>query len=65
MVHDNSSGGSPDAPEGPSRGPLVALLLIVLLCVGGYFLAGRLRAGNRVQDCVMAGRSNCAPLPGG
>ena len=54
-----------DTPEGPSRGPLLALLLIVVLCVGGYFLAGQLRASNRVQDCVMAGRSNCAPLPGG
>ena len=61
MVHDNS----PDAPERPARGPLIALLLILVLCVGGYFLAGQLRSSSRIQDCVMAGRGNCAPLPGG
>lgn len=54
-----------ETPEGPSRGPLIALLAIVALCLGGYFLAGQLRASSRVQDCVLAGRSNCAPLPGG
>ncbi len=51
----------PDGPTG--RGPLVALVVIVVLVVGGYWLAQHIRAANRVQDCVMAGRSNCAPVP--
>ncbi len=60
------NGEAPDGtPGGPSRGPLIALLVIAALCVGGYFLVGQLRASGQVQDCVMAGRSNCAPLPGG
>ncbi len=51
---------SQDGPMG--RGPLVALVVIVVLVVGGYLLAQHIRAANRVQDCVMAGRTNCAPV---
>lgn len=49
-------------PEGPSRGALIALVVIVLLVVGGYWLAQHIRAASRIQDCVMAGRTNCAPI---
>ena len=54
----------PEAPQdGAGRGPLIALVLLVILAAGGYWLAEHLRAANRVQDCVMAGRANCAPVP--
>jgi hypothetical protein len=56
---------SDGAPDGPSRGPLIALLVIVVLCLGGYFLFSRIRASNSLQDCVMSGRTNCAPVSGG
>ena len=42
------------------RGPLVALALLVAIVIGGVFLSGALRSSNKVQDCVMAGRTNCA-----
>ncbi len=57
------TGDTPEPPqEGPSRGALIALVLIVALVVAGYWLSQRIRAATQVQDCVMAGRTNCAPL---
>ncbi len=50
-------------PDGSSnRGALVALAVILVLVVGGLWLASRLRADGQIQDCVMAGRTNCAPI---
>jgi hypothetical protein len=48
------------ADHGPS--PLVMLVMTVLLVVGGYFLAMKLKDMARLQDCVMSGRTNCAPV---
>lgn len=44
------------------RGALVAVLVIAILVAGGIWLGQSLRGTGRVQDCVMAGRSNCAPI---
>ena len=51
-----------DAPGGPPRGALVALAVILLLVLGGLWLAHTLHGVGRLQDCVMAGRTNCAPV---
>jgi hypothetical protein len=48
------------AEQGPSA--LVMLVVTVLLVVGGYFLAIKLKDMARLQDCVMSGRTNCAPI---
>lgn len=66
-------GARPEPPEpgsGPDREPpqdqgpsaLVLLVVTVLLVVGGYFLSMKLRDMGRLQDCVMSGRTNCAPI---
>jgi hypothetical protein len=34
----------------------------VLLVLGGLWLQQHLRADNQIQDCVMSGRTNCAPI---
>ena len=47
---------------GSNRGPLVALIVVVVLVLGGLWLQQRLRADSQIQDCVMSGRSNCAPI---
>ena len=63
---------SPSAPkptqddahdEQPSRrGPLIALIVVVVLVAGGIWLSRTLHGVGRIQDCVMAGRNNCAPV---
>jgi len=44
------------------RGPLVALGVVVLLLVVGWFLARELYASSKLEDCLMSGRTNCAPI---
>lgn len=55
---------APDDHEDPPnrRGALIALIVVVLLVVGGIVLSQTLRKVGRIQDCVMAGRNNCAPV---
>jgi hypothetical protein len=44
------------------RGPLVALGVVVLLFAVGWYLARELSASSKLQDCLMSGRTNCAPI---
>jgi hypothetical protein len=55
------AGEEPDS----RRGALIALVVVVVLVVAGIWLSGALRRSATVQDCVMAGRRNCAPVSGG
>jgi hypothetical protein len=50
--------------DGSRRGPLIALLVVVVLIVGGIFLTHVLAGVSKIQDCAMSGRSNCAPAGG-
>jgi hypothetical protein len=53
----------PDQSGGPSaRTLLVAAVVMVAL---GYFLVIKLRDMSRLQECVMSGRTNCAPIADG
>lgn len=51
-------------PHADDRGPssLVMLVTAVVLVVGGYFLAIKLKEMVQMQDCVMSGRTNCAVI---
>jgi hypothetical protein len=51
-----------DDQPAPRRGALIALLVVVALVAGGIWLSQSLRSSGRIQDCVMAGRTNCAPV---
>jgi hypothetical protein len=44
------------------RGPLIAVLVVVLLFVIGWVLARELYAGEKLEDCLMSGRTNCEPV---
>ena len=44
------------------RAVLMALAVIILLVLGGLYLFYALRDASQRQDCVMQGRSNCAPI---
>jgi len=46
--------------EPPSRrNALIALVVVALLVMAGWWLGDILAAVSRLQDCVMAGRRNC------
>ncbi len=47
---------------GRLRQLVAALVVLALLVAGGLWLTGTLRGTAAIQDCVAAGRSNCAPL---
>ncbi|MBV9538839.1 MAG: hypothetical protein JOY70_07910 [Acidisphaera sp.] len=60
------SGGGGDGDEPTSRrGALVALAVVVVLVIGGIVISQVLHNAGRVQDCVMQGRRNCAPVSSG
>ena len=44
------------------RAVLLALAVILVLVLGGLFLFYGLREVSQHQDCMMQGRSNCAPI---
>lgn len=56
-------------PRDPRMAALMGLLIALLLVLGGLFLIRQLGRMGRLQDCVMSGRTNCAPIdpnsPGG
>jgi len=52
---------SPNQNRNP-RGPLIALGVVVVLFVIGWILARELYADSKLEDCLMSGRTNCAPI---
>jgi len=44
------------------RAILVILAAVALACVGGYFLLMKLIDVSRQEDCLLAGRRNCAAI---
>jgi hypothetical protein len=51
----------PRAPE-PRRAAVAGLIITVLLVLGGVLLVRVLSRSAKLQDCVMSGRTNCAPI---
>ena len=49
-------------PPDPRRGALTGLIIIVLLVAGSLYLVHVLRRTSQLQDCVLSGRTNCAPI---
>jgi hypothetical protein len=51
--------------ENPNqRGPLIALGVVVVLFVVGWLLVHALYNNGKMEDCLMSGRTNCAPIDG-
>jgi len=53
--------GTPPPPD-PRRAGVVSLLIILALVLGGLYLVHVLRNAAQVQDCILSGRTNCAPI---
>ena len=53
--------GTPRFPD-PRRAAVAGLIVTVLLVAGSLLLVHALSRTARLQDCVMSGRTNCAPI---
>ncbi|MDB5393565.1 MAG: hypothetical protein JWM91_1071 [Rhodospirillales bacterium] len=52
----------PEAERRRIRSNVAALLLAALLIAVGWILVQKLGQSARLQDCLMSGRTNCAPI---
>jgi hypothetical protein len=61
-----ASGAEPDPQPPPDRdersGALFGLIFALALVLGGLLLWHILHRVSALQDCVMSGRTNCAPI---
>jgi hypothetical protein len=52
-----------EGEDGRSVRQIVAILILLLALIGGgLWLTHALRGAATIQDCVSAGRTNCAPI---
>jgi hypothetical protein len=53
-----------DEQAGADRrtGALVVLVVILVLAIIAVFLVRELRKKSELEDCLMSGRTNCAPI---
>jgi len=49
---------------GRIRQLIAAVVVLAALVAAGLWLTGALRGAANIQDCVAAGRTNCAPISG-
>jgi hypothetical protein len=62
-VHFLPSGADePGVPRDSRRAAIVGLIVTLLLVTGGVVLVHVLGRAAKLQDCVMSGRTNCAPI---
>lgn len=47
---------------GSRRAAVAGLVVVLVLVVIGYFLVEALRNEGNREDCLMSGRTNCAPI---
>jgi hypothetical protein len=64
VAREDSQPEAPRVPD-PRRTAAVGLLVTLLLVLGGVVLVHVLGRTANLQDCVMAGRTNCAPIDPG
>jgi len=41
---------------------VIGLIVVLLLVVAAVYLVQALRKESNLEDCLMSGRSNCAPI---
>jgi len=48
--------------DGPRKTALIGLIVIAVLAVVAIVLVRELGQASKMQDCLMSGRTNCAPI---
>lgn len=57
------TGQSEDGDDGDRRSrALIGLIIILALAILGIVLVRELRKESQLEDCLMSGRTNCAPI---
>jgi hypothetical protein len=60
-MNDRSDHGD-DAADQRRTAALIGLIIILALAIAGVVLVRELRERSRLEDCLMSGRTNCAPI---
>ena len=58
---NRSQNGDDDADQRRSSA-LIGLIIILALAIAGVWLVRELREKSALEDCLMSGRTNCAPI---
>jgi hypothetical protein len=58
----NRSQNGDDESDQRRSAALIGLIIILALAIAGVVLVRELRERSRIEDCLMAGRTNCAPI---
>jgi hypothetical protein len=59
---ENRSGHSNDEADQRRSAALIGLIIILALAIAGVVLVRELRERSRIEDCLISGRTNCAPI---
>lgn len=51
-----------DGASGPNRRNVVGLVVVIVLAGLGWLLIRELQAKSKLEDCLMSGRRDCAPI---
>jgi hypothetical protein len=65
LAYDSTPMSDPgdERPDPDSRRPaLIGLAVVLVLVVASYFLVTALQRNASLEDCLMSGRRNCAPI---
>jgi hypothetical protein len=60
-MNNRSEQGDEEADQRRSVA-LIGLIIILALAIAGVLLVRELRERSRLEDCLMSGRTNCAPI---
>jgi flagellar biogenesis protein FliO len=59
---NNRSEHSEDEADQRRSSALIGLIIILALAIAGVWLVRELREKSALEDCLMSGRTNCAPI---
>jgi hypothetical protein len=59
---DNQSEHGDDEADQRRSAALIGLIIVLALAIAGVVLVRELRERSRLEDCLMSGRTNCAPI---
>jgi hypothetical protein len=59
---NNRSERGDEAADQRRSAALIGLIIVLALAIAGVLLVRELRERSRLEDCLMSGRTNCAPI---